>query len=356
MHQGSGEADLEVTLLRKSLDGLPSSILTIDPQGVIVYRNQAAREMVPTLAVGDELRPALGKITHREMIDRLLIRRELTTFPTSPDTPDLHWIVWDKPELEGSLVLTAWDTDWSEVMNARRAAFMMAASHELRGPLTTLRGFSEILNMDTTNLTPEQAEAAAIIETTARHLTVLVEDVFDLSRNSFGELRLNLCDVNLEQVLDSVVPTLRGRIEDRGQLLTCEVETGLPTIKADEARATQMISNLINNASVHNPEGTRIAVRAGRTGDRIAISVNDDGDGLPFEDPDEAFRSFRRGETATAGDRTGSGIGLSITKRLIELHRGEITVESEAGTGTTFTLLFPIEFETALTPGEPGPV
>ena len=76
---------------------------------------------------------------------------------------------------------------------------------------------------------------------------------------------------------------------------------------------------------------------------------------LPFDDPEEAFRTFRRGEESTAGDRTGSGIGLSITKRLIQLHRGRIEVESTRGAGTSFTLWFPIDRDSALDPGEPGP-
>lgn len=343
-------------LLRRSLDGMPAGILTMDVDDVIVQASASVLSLAPSLVPGVALRPALEKLTHLEMVDRLLIRREVATFPGSPGGPEYHWMVWGERNSHDEIVMTFWETDWNEVMNERRAAFTMAASHELRGPLTTLRGFSEILNMDTANLTPEQAEAAAIIETTARHLTVLVEDVFDLSRNSFGELRLNLCETDLKLVLRSVISTIRARVEDHDQTVTCEIEDAIPPILADEARVTQMFSNLINNASIHNPDGTKIDVSAKIVGDRIAVSVNDDGEGLPFDSPEEAFHSFRRGVTATAGDRTGSGIGLSITKRLIQLHRGEVTVETEPGRGTRFTLWFPIDHSTALAPDKPGPV
>jgi len=343
-------------LLRRSLDGMPAGLITLDENDVVLQANAAAIEEVPSLAVGEPFRAALEKITHVEMIDRLMIRREVATFPGAPDGPEYHWMVWGERNSRGEIVITYWDTDWNDVMNERRAAFTMASSHELRGPLTTLRGFSEILNMDTSNLTPEQAEAAEIIELTARHLTILVDDVFDLSRNSFGELRLNLSEIDLTEIVESAVSTLRAGIEARDQVLLCELEAGLPAITADEARATQMVSNLINNASIHNPAGTTIAVKASAADGQIAVSVTDDGNGLPFEDPNDAFRSFRRGIDATGGDRTGSGIGLSITKRLIQLHRGEVTVESSPGAGSCFTLLFPIDRETALTPGEPGPV
>lgn len=343
-------------LLRRSLDGMPAGIITLDKNDLIVQASASSMTLAPSLIPGVPLRAALEKLTHEEMVDRLLIRREVATFPGANDGPKYHWMLWGDRNSRGEIVMTFWETDWNEVLNERRAAFTMAASHEMRDPLTTLRGFSEILNMDTSNLTPEQAEAATIIEATAKHLTVLVDDVFDLSRNSFGELRLNLGETDLTEIIESVVSTLRARIEDRGQILHCEIKDELPEIVADEARATQMVSNLISNASIHNPEGTTIDVQASIVGDRIAIAVADDGEGLPFERPEESFHSFRRGHTATAGDRTGSGIGLAITKRLIQLHRGEVTVESTRGVGTCFTLLFPIDRETALTPDRPGPV
>lgn len=342
-------------LLRRSIDAMPLGLITLNSEGVILQTNRFVSDNAPLLVPGTALRPALERLTHREMVDRLLIRGEITTFAVKAGETEYHWLVWPGRNDHGEHSMTFWKTDWNGDMNARRAAFTMAASHELRGPLTTLRGFSEILNMDTANLTPEQVEAAQQIETTARHLAVLVEDVFDLSRNSFGELRLNLCDVSPGEVLDSVVATLRSRIEERGQTLTCEVENDLPLIRADEARTTQMISNLINNASTHNPDGTAIEVKAGIVADRLAVEVKDDGDGLPFSRPGDAFRTFQRGTNAKAGDRTGSGIGLSVTKRLIQLHRGEITVESSPGEGTCFTLWFPVNFETALTPSDPGP-
>lgn len=340
--------------LRHTLEAMPSSVVTVDAAGRVNYRNTSAATTLPTLVVGSDFRETLEQIVHPEKVDRLLIRREVTSFPAVVDGPELHWMVWDIPET-GGLLLTAWETDFSLVMNERRASFMMAASHELRGPLTTLRGFAEILNMDTGNMTPQQAEAAAIVERTARHLTLLVEDVFDLSRNSFGELRLNLCRTNLEDVVQSVVSEARPRVAGREQTLDLSIEGPIPEVEADRARATQMITNLVNNASIHNPDGTSIRVIGGVEAGQVRITVEDDGDGLPFEDPEEAFRTFRRGEHTIVGDRTGSGIGLSITKRLIELHRGKITVESTPGTGTRFTLWFPVDRSTALTPGKPGP-
>lgn len=334
---------------------MPAGVITIDRDDVIIQASTPVFEHAPLLAPGVNIRAALERLTHIEMIDRLMIRREVATFPGTPGKREFHWMLWGERNEHGEQVMTFWETDWNEVMNERRAAFTMAASHELRGPLTTLLGFAEILNMNTGNLTPEQVEAAAIVEATARHLSVLVEDVFDLSRNSFGELRLNLCDTDLEEVVQSVVSTARPRITGRGQSLECVIESPLPVIKADQARATQMITNLVNNASIHNPEDVTIRIHARVESGYVIVSVDDNGVGLPFNDPEEAFRTFRRGDESTAGDRTGSGIGLSITKRLIQLHRGNIEVESSPGAGTKFTLWFPVDRGLATAASQPGP-
>ena len=156
-------------------------------------------------------------------------------------------------------------------------------------------------------------------------------------------------------VVNEVVSVTRPGIEERGQNLVSEIQVDMPRIRADEARAFQMVSNLVNNASIHNEEGITIRVTAAVEGGYVSISVEDDGKGLPFNDPEEAFRTFRRGADSSAGDRTGSGIGLSITKRLIQLHRGGVEVESSRGSGAKFTLWFPIDRESAVEPDEPGP-
>lgn len=343
-----GTSEARAELIERSLNGLPSSIVTFDADGVVLMVNATATRMVPMIEPGKPLRPVLEEITNVEKVDRVLHYLSLATFAAFPDGPELHWMGWKIPDSGGEVVLTIWETDWSEDLNEQRAAFAMAASHELRGPLTTIQGFAEILNMDRSNFTPEQAEAAEIIERTAKHLTVLVDDVFDMSRNSFGELRLHPCDVDLRLVIRSVIANLDPRISAKGQKLEVRIEDDLPLITADEARATQIVSNLINNASVHNPRGTTIRVSAKASEGGVEFVVADDGQGLPFDEPEDAFRSFSRGETAMEGDRTGSGIGLTITKLLVKLHLGRISVASTPGKGTSFTVWLPVDRQTAL--------
>lgn len=340
-NEAGGTPRHDAGLLRRSLDGMPAGLITTDADGRVCQYNTCALEIVPFLATGVVLREKLEELTHVEKVDRMLIQGELVAFPGEPGGPELHWLS-HAPNTRGEQVTSVWLVNWAERDFELRADFTMAASHELRVPLTTLRGFAEILNSDTSNMTPVQAEAAGVIGETVRQLTVLVDDVFDLSRNSFGELRLNVEPVDLEALLLSVADQALPRVREQNQTIICENDQHPPLVEADPFRATQMITNLVNNASVHNPAGTTIRLVAGTEGDWVTVKVEDDGNGLPFENPEEALRSFRRGETATEGDRAGSGTGLALTRRLIELHRGRITVESGQGSGTCFTLWFPM--------------
>lgn len=339
--------------LSRVFDVLPIGFAVIDDRSRIIWMNGPCAEMVPSMLAHETLRDALVELTHEQKRDRLLLRHEVITCPGKPGGPELHWMVWTDPVAEGEWVLMVWEADWSEEMTERRTAFTMAASHELRTPLTALIGFAELLEMDDGNLRPDQTEAVRMVAETAGHLAKLVEDIFELTANSFGELRLQLERVDLGQIAHQTVEALTPEIEGSGDTLTLEVEADLPPIEADPARVRQMLGNLVRNAATHNPAGTAIEVKVRRAGSEIGVLVADDGEGLPFENVQQAFASFQRG--TRRGDRTGAGIGLTITKRLIELHRGSIDVQSSPGNGAVFTLWFPVDRLAAIAPGEPGP-
>jgi signal transduction histidine kinase len=343
-----------VAYLEQVLGVLPMVIAAIDDAGRIIWANAPTSRIAPLLLETRSIREALAGIAHEQKLDRLLIRHEVITCPGRTGGPDLHWMVWTEPLAGGEWVLMVWEADWSEEMNERRTAFTMAASHELRTPLTALLGFAEILEMDTDNLKPAQIEAVQMISETALHLTKLVDDVFELTSNSFGELRLNLERVDLGEIARVLVEAHLQEAANRGDTLTLEVQEDIPPVDADPARVRQMFANLVRNAMVHNPSGTRIVMKLWTDDDAVAVSVSDDGRGLPFSNPKQALSSFSQGDGGS-GDRTGAGIGLTIAKRLIELHRGSIEVQSTFGEGSTFTLRFPIDRAKAISPGEPGP-
>lgn len=332
--------------LETVLDHVPSALFLLDPDRTILQRNRAARELVPQLQVGMNIWDAMSSFANEEKVDRIM-RGERAVLSAGPDQMALEWMVAvDRPE-DGSLILMVWEAAITDEIIQGRITFIMAASHELRSPLTALLGFAEILELESDSLSPSQAEAVAVILRNAEHLHSMLDDVIDLSRNSFGELRLELEELDAGAIVDGVCETLRPQIEARGQTLEVKIDSDLPKIEADRQRIRQIVFNLLQNAHKHTPPDSKIEVLTGEKDGGLVLTVRDDGDGLPFENPDDAFRSFRRGPDTGDSEIAGSGIGLAITKQVIDLHRGVVEVRTAPGQGTTFEVWLPIDRQKA---------
>lgn len=348
----SGRDNVAVTMpdredFERILDLVPSALISIGADMKVLYRNGRAQHLAPMIEPGKDMWQCLRPVINEEKIDRMLLRGERVVFRTDPKLPLLEWLISENHPDDGSRVLVAWDADITDRLVQKRITFVVGASHELRSPLTAMLGFAEILNLEPEALSPSQAEAAAVILRNAKHLATLVDDILDLTRNSFGELRLELAQVDVAPIASSVAETLRPQIEDKQQTLTVSNDDDLKPIEADANRVRQIVFNLVQNAHVHSPAGSSIEIKTRVRDDRLLIIVSDDGDGLPFEDPEEAFEAFERGSTDLSGRVTGSGIGLTITKRMVELHRGTISVQSEENVGTTFEIALPLDRELA---------
>lgn len=326
--------------LEEILDNVPSALISLDPGQKVIYRNASAARLAPQLEVGMDIWDALTPVINEEKIDRVLLG-ERAVFRMSPDLPLLEWLMSDQTLSGGEKILMAWPAEITDEIIQGRITFIMGASHELRSPLTALLGFAEILDLQSETLTPEQAEAVRIIKRNAEHLHSMVDDVLDLSKNSFGELRLDIERLDIPEIVAGVSETLRPQIENKGQILVLDTSDDIAPIDADRHRVRQMAFNLIQNAHKHTAAGTTITVRTSEHDGGVRIEVEDDGGGLPFDRAEDSFSSFRRGPVDDGPDVTGSGIGLAITRRVVELHRGRIGVESERGSGTTFTIWLP---------------
>jgi signal transduction histidine kinase len=325
------------------LDAVPGAFLTVDEEMRVTWLNRAAAGWVPMLTEGVGVREALSPIVGVEKLDRLLLLKEKIAFRTAPEQPELQAMLSPTPLDDNSGLLMIWETSVAEYETDRRTTFIMGASHELRSPLTAVVGFSEILQMDGDGLSPSQAEAAAVIHQNALHLRDLVDSILDMSQNSFGELHLQITPVDLATLVGEVVDSVRPGAEEKGQALKLEVEPGLPEMEADAGRLRQVVLNLVENAVAHTPPGSKIAVTVSRAGDRAEVKVEDNGPGLQFDDPNDAFEPFRRGPSSNLDTSGGSGIGLAMVGRLVELHRGTISVSSEPGSGAAFTVSLPFE-------------
>jgi len=248
--------------LEEILDNLPSALISMTSEFEVVWRNRSTTELAPMVVQGANLLKVLQPAANPEKIDRLLLRGEKVMFRAEPELPLLEWLVADDKLPGGDLILMAWDPLITDEIVERRATFAMAAAHELRSPLTALIGFAEMLEIENNNLNAAQVEAASIIIQNAHYLESLVNDILDMTSNSFGELTLELEPIDVADPIREIADSMKERIGERGQSINTAIEPELPKIEADQRRLRQVIQNLIHNAHIHCPEGTVIEVRA----------------------------------------------------------------------------------------------
>jgi NtrC-family two-component system sensor histidine kinase KinB len=226
-----------------------------------------------------------------------------------------------------------------------KSEFIATASHELRTPLTSLEmGVHLLLEGSAGELSPKQHELLAMCRDDTLRLDKLVKDLLELSKIESGEGVPQLAPVPArELVLDAVEP-LRRRIDAKGLALRVDIPEGLPPMAADRGKVERVITNLVTNAIRATDAGGAIDIAVARRAGFVAISVRDTGRGIPHDYLARVFEPFVQVPNASAG---GAGLGLSISRRIVQAHGGQITVRSEPGQGTTFTFTLPVAAEAA---------
>ncbi len=221
--------------------------------------------------------------------------------------------------------------------------FVALVSHELRTPLTSIKGYlSLVLDGDAGEVPLDQREFLEVAARNTERLEALVNDLLDLSRIEAGRLELKRERLDFAALTSQTAESLRPQLESKGQTITVEVDDDLPEIWGDARRISQVIGNLVSNAHKYSAEGGGIAVRAVSEGDQIRIDVRDTGDGLTADERARLFTKFYRADNRATQAVSGTGLGLVIVRSLVEAHGGTISVESEIGVGSTFTVRLPI--------------
>ncbi|KQS55394.1 PAS domain-containing sensor histidine kinase [Brevundimonas sp. Leaf363] len=233
----------------------------------------------------------------------------------------------------------------AEAANQAKSEFLANMSHELRTPLNAINGFSEIMAGEMFGPLGDQRYKgyAADILKSGQHLLSLINDILDMAKIEAGKHVLHYEPVSLQEISEDAIRLMRGKVQEAGLVLSLEAADDVPEIEADHRGCKQVMLNLISNAIKFTPEGGEIVVRLTRPDvDYVRVAVADTGIGIAAEDLARLARPFEQVENQHSKTTQGTGLGLSLTKSLIEMHGGALAMDSEPGRGTTVSFDLPI--------------
>jgi len=236
--------------------------------------------------------------------------------------------------------------------NEAKTEFISFVSHELKQPMTSIKGYTDLLAKGTVGeLSDMQRSFLETVRSNVERMNKLVSDLLDISRIESGRMWLEFRSVSIEKAIGEVLRMTRRQIEAKQQTLEVDIPSDLPLVRGDRDRLVQVMTNLVSNACKYTPEEGHIAIRAQRWSDGrgavgqdefVLCSIADTGIGITSEDQEWLFTKYFRADDPAVHSVPGTGLGLVITKSLVELHGGEIWVESEVGKGSTFTFTIPV--------------
>jgi signal transduction histidine kinase len=216
-------------------------------------------------------------------------------------------------------------------------------SHELRTPLNAIIGFSQVMRQEIFGeINEKQKEYLDDIISSGHHLLSLINDVLDLAKVEAGQVELELAPLSLRETLERGVLMLGERAAGNRLTLSLDLSPEIDLVTGDKRRLQQVVFNLLSNAVKFTPEGGKVVVATNRVDGEVRVSVTDTGPGIPPEDRERIFLEFQQTEIGVQ-QREGTGLGLALSKRLVELHGGRIWVESENGQGSRFVFALPLE-------------
>jgi signal transduction histidine kinase len=236
--------------------------------------------------------------------------------------------------------------------NLAKSEFVSFVAHELKNPMTSIKGYTELLAAGSVGAINEmQTNFLGTIRSNVERMSTLVSDLNDNAKIEAGRLRLDYRPVEVKEVVDEVIRSTRRQVEDKRQNVVVQLPSQLPRVWADRTRVAQVLINLVSNAHKYTPEGGSILIGGEATDNQwdphgvkqvAHLWVQDNGIGINFEDQARIFQRFFRSEDSKAREAPGTGLGLNITKSLVEMQGGRIWFESELGKGTTFHFTVPL--------------
>ncbi|MBN2083694.1 MAG: GAF domain-containing protein [Anaerolineales bacterium] len=228
--------------------------------------------------------------------------------------------------------------------NDAKSQFVSIVSHELKIPMTSIRGYADLLKQGLIGpVNEKQLEFLRTIVSNVDRMTALVSDLSDISRIETGRLRIEPAPVPAGETIREVLTQMKPQFDARRQVVEITIPEDLPKLHTDPQRLMQILTNLLSNANKYSPEGGRIEVRAAQEGALVRVTVQDHGIGMTEEEQSRLFTQFFRGESSAVRDQPGWGLGLHVTKRMVEVLGGSIGVGSKPGEGSIFSFTQPVE-------------
>ncbi len=282
----------------------------------------------------------LVALIRRALTARNTLRGEATLGSARPRAFDVTVAPVEAAGTTG-VVLVLHDITELRHLERIRRDFVANVSHEFKTPLTAIQGFAETLLGGALEDAQNSRRFLEIVRDHAARLGRLTDDLLKLSQIEAGKLDLDLRPVAVADLIESCVETTKLKAAQKQLGLVVDCPADLPSIRGDSNRLGEVLQNLLDNAVQYTPAGGRITVRAARPEGQVVISVSDTGIGIPQADQERIFERFYRVDAARSREVGGTGLGLSIARHLVEAHGGRITVESEVGRGSTFSVYLP---------------
>jgi two-component system phosphate regulon sensor histidine kinase PhoR len=339
-----GEQARDRARMEAILAGMVEGVIVVDPQGRLQLVNDAARQMLKLDAghrgIGRPYIETIRMPAIAELVAGALSGRAPDAVQLSPPRDPSRTIMASAAAAAGAahgVILVLHDITELRKADQIRRDFVANVSHELRTPLTAIRGYVEALS----DGDADEDERARFLDIIARHtqrMERLVKDLLRLARLDAGQETLELIACDTHNLVDSVVTDAARAVDERGQRIQVSIAAGAETVRADPGKLHDALRNLVTNAVTYAPARSTIRIHAERQGARVALSVSDEGPGIPDEDLSRVFERFYRVEKSRARDPGGTGLGLAIVRHLVELHGGTVRAENGPDGGARFTI------------------
>ncbi len=338
-------SEYEMKWFTQLLNQIPYGLITVTDDWLITFANLMAERMLGVQPGGLKGRRAAE-----------FFAQDLALIPLSGGTAVDHTseLVSSSTLIRMSSVSTGDDAERGETAlllqdvthdrerELERSQFLYHVTHELRTPLTNIRAYAETLSEGVLKDPETLRECYNVIVGETQRLSRLVEDILSLSQMEAGAARLKMDDVNTSRLIRQVVEDMQAQADEKRVELILSMPAKVPTIRGDKERLTVVLTNLVGNAVKYTPTGGKVEVSCGQEGARMHIAVADTGLGIGPQEREKVFEKFYRSTDERVAALPGTGLGLALALEIVRTHGGTITLDSEIGKGSKFTVVLPI--------------